>query len=639
MVGTDPVRHGRGADPVLAVLAAAALACLVAVLAARPPVAITVAAAAKPVLRVAFVVLCWQVAARPQIAPAARRFWRTLAAAGVFLAAGNLVGLVTGAETRGDPAGMLAMSLVLLPGILLGGWALLAYPLQVPPSERTRLRLDVATVMCAFLVAAWYMWLPAGSSPDNPAQLALTALGCAVMLVVAYAAVKLLLSGSAPFTPPAGVLLGAGLLVGAWYLFNLLRMRIADVQLLQAGQLTSAFLLPIAARVQYLQMRTRPSGLTTRSRPRYSRLPYLAVAATQLLLVLELWTDGLTLRAWGMVAGTATVTALVIARQNLAFADNARLVDRLDASILQLRQHERRFRSLVQHASDITLLVDATGTVRYASPSLSALLGTPPEQATGTPLADVLQPAEAADVAQLLADARDEPDTSVRHRLQVHDTRGRQRWLEAVATNRLDDSSVSGIVINVRDVTETRLLEQQLRHEATHDHLTGLPNRALLEDRAHRLLAGNDQTPGLRAVLLLDLDDFKTVNDQLGHHAGDRLLVAVAERLRGSVRPTDTVARLGGDEFVVLLAGTTASGAVDTARRIHAALAQPLTIDGHPLAPRVSIGVAFGTREPLDTLLRNADAAMYQAKRQHADIRVHGDDSTGTPAQAGDNQL
>jgi len=317
-------------------------------------------------------------------------------------------------------------------------------------------------------------------------------------------------------------------------------------------------------------------------------------------------------------------------------ADNARLVKSLDRSMLQVRRQEQRFRSLVQHASDITMLINDQGVVAYASPALGPVLGQSPDQAVGWPALDVLRtddrPAVERLVAQLLHDRTGSASTQMR----VRHADGSCRWLELVATSRLDDTSVLGIILNIRDVTEARRLQDQLRYEASHDSLTGLPNRALLFEQAERL----QEEPGQlsKAVLLLDLDDFKSVNDILGHHMGDQLLIVVAERLRNSVRPIDTVARLGGDEFALLLTGSSRSVAISTAQRILDQLKKPVMIEGHSLAAPASIGVAVGSAKPFDTLLRDADTAMYEAKRNQSGLYVIGS-ANPTPAVTNESDV
>ena len=206
--------------------------------------------------------------------------------------------------------------------------------------------------------------------------------------------------------------------------------------------------------------------------------------------------------------------------------------------------------------------------------------------------------------------------------LRLRHRDGGWRVLDVVATNRLDDPAVSGIVLNSHDVTVRKRLEEQLTEQAFHDSLTGLANRALFVDRvAHALTRSRDGQP--IGLLFLDLDDFKSVNDLRGHSIGDRLLVAVGERVRSAVRDMDSVARLGGDEFAVLIEDAAdRSATVDVAQRILDALRAPVEVpadqDGHPaeaITVRASIGVAVSeSGQSADQLMSNADIAMYLAK-------------------------
>ncbi len=159
---------------------------------------------------------------------------------------------------------------------------------------------------------------------------------------------------------------------------------------------------------------------------------------------------------------------------------------------------------------------------------------------------------------------------------------------------------------------ELRRQEQLLRHQASHDHLTQLANRTLFTERTR---LATDTTDGLMTIVMIDLDDFKPINDALGHHIGDAVLVAVGDRLRGCVRPGDTVARLGGDEFAMLLPATSRADGLGIVERITAALTEPVDVHGHLLHVHASTGVATGTPDDPETLLRDADDAMYAAKR------------------------
>jgi diguanylate cyclase (GGDEF)-like protein/PAS domain S-box-containing protein len=205
------------------------------------------------------------------------------------------------------------------------------------------------------------------------------------------------------------------------------------------------------------------------------------------------------------------------------------------------------------------------------------------------------------------------------HRLELRlrHADGRWRWMEAHAVNLLDDRAVDGIVVHFHDISERRVAETELEHQALHDPLTGLPNRALVLDRLGRALARAHRTGLHTVVLFIDVDRFKVVNDSLGHAYGDDLLVAVAARLRAALRETDTVARLGGDEFVVLLEDLSHEGvALEVAEKILEAMRRPFHLAGRELFVTASIGLALSVSESdtAESMVRDADAAMYVAK-------------------------
>ena len=176
------------------------------------------------------------------------------------------------------------------------------------------------------------------------------------------------------------------------------------------------------------------------------------------------------------------------------------------------------------------------------------------------------------------------------------------------------DGAVVAMTGIVRDITDRRRLENDLKHQVLHDPLTGLPNRVLLGDRLEHAVVGAQRSGLPVAVLVLDLDHFKTVNDVAGHAVGDRLLVETAGRLHAVLRPEDSIARLSGDEFVVVCEHTDGAAALEVAERLHAALAVPVTIEGRRFSVTISVGVAVSAALSADTLLRSADAAMYDAK-------------------------
>ena len=284
-----------------------------------------------------------------------------------------------------------------------------------------------------------------------------------------------------------------------------------------------------------------------------------------------------------------------------------------------LTRREARFRSLVQNASDVISIVDATGRIGYISPAVERVLGRPPESWVGRSALDPVHPDDLPAARAALGGLAGRPGATGRGRYRVAHADGSWRWLEVTTTSLLHDPSVGGIVSNIRDVTAQREFEEQLTRQAFHDPLTLLANRALFRDRIEHALATRARARADEVtVLLVDLDNFKTVNDSLGHTAGDALLVAMAARLAGCLRPADTAARLGGDEFGVLLEGATRQQVLATADRVLAAVATPVGVGGAGVSVTVaaSIVVAFGARAGHDAeeLLRNADTAMYAAK-------------------------
>jgi diguanylate cyclase (GGDEF)-like protein len=237
---------------------------------------------------------------------------------------------------------------------------------------------------------------------------------------------------------------------------------------------------------------------------------------------------------------------------------------------------------------------------------------------------DDVHPDDRSTVDRRLADVASSSGSEVAFEYRARHADGSWRTLEAIAKNLLDDLAVGGVVVNYRDVTERKVLEEQLRHQAFHDVLTGLANRSLFRDRLAHALARAVRGGRPTAVLYLDLDDFKAVNDRLGHAEGDRLLVAVGERLRSSTRDGDTVARLGGDEFAIIVEESDPAEAAVTAGRILEAVARPFDLGERQVAARASIGIAIRLADggDADELLRWADIAMYAAKARGGNCHV-----------------
>jgi diguanylate cyclase (GGDEF)-like protein/PAS domain S-box-containing protein len=314
--------------------------------------------------------------------------------------------------------------------------------------------------------------------------------------------------------------------------------------------------------------------------------------------------------------------ALALSLRQRVRKDFARAYQTLTAEVEErkaaeraLRASEERFRSLVQNSSDVISIVDADGGVRYHSESVRRVLGyDPAELVDGDPLS-LVHPDDRERVGRFVAEAALRPGVTAAETWRVRHRDGTWLHSETVAANLLEDPNVRGLVLNTRDVSDRKELEAQLVHQAFHDGLTGLANRTLFTERVEHALAGS--APGDLAVLFIDLDDFKHVNDSLGHAAGDQLLVAAARRLQGCLRPTDVAARLGGDEFAVLLDRVTdAEAAATVAGRVLDTLHQPFGLNGRTIPIKASLGVATGRpgADEADELLRNADVAMYAAK-------------------------
>jgi diguanylate cyclase (GGDEF)-like protein/PAS domain S-box-containing protein len=290
----------------------------------------------------------------------------------------------------------------------------------------------------------------------------------------------------------------------------------------------------------------------------------------------------------------------------------------LAASVLQLVlwAREARFRALAEHASDLVSIVRADGTIRYASPSHQHILGYTAARMQRGKLWEFVHPEDARRVQEAFRSMRPRAGVVEVTEIRMRHAHGVWRTVEVIGNNRLADPTVRGFVLNARDITERKAFEEQLHHQAFHDPLTGLPNRALFAERLDHALARAARHGRTAAVLFLDLDRFKVVNDSLGHEAGDRVLVTVAARLKECVRGEDTVARFGGDEFAILLAELAdASAAVRLAERIIATLDHPFRLGAHDIATATSIGIVRST--PAHTaadLLRDADVALYQAK-------------------------
>jgi diguanylate cyclase (GGDEF)-like protein/PAS domain S-box-containing protein len=305
------------------------------------------------------------------------------------------------------------------------------------------------------------------------------------------------------------------------------------------------------------------------------------------------------------------LTLLVMVRQALVLREDALTRERRAA-----RMVEARYASLIANASDVIMIVAVDGALRFASPASERTLGLSPEAVAGKNLLDLWAGDDGERLKAFLAEVAATRGGTVGP-VELRIERGPNRYvLEIVGSNLTEDPAVQGLALNFRDISERKALEEQLRQLAFHDPLTLLANRNLFRDRVQHSLTLAQRGRHQVAVMFLDVDNFKNINDSLGHDAGDRLLQAVAQRLVKSTRFSDTVARLGGDEFAILLEGIATIAEVESmAASLIEGLEQPFALSETEVRVSASIGVAFSTFETdAEALLSKADIAMYHAK-------------------------
>jgi diguanylate cyclase (GGDEF)-like protein/PAS domain S-box-containing protein len=319
-----------------------------------------------------------------------------------------------------------------------------------------------------------------------------------------------------------------------------------------------------------------------------------------------------------LIGVVLVATLLVVVSQALG----TREVTTLHREVTK-RRFDERLTELVRRSSDMIAICDPQGAIRYASPSAEQLLGVAPAELVGQRFDDVLGP-DAPSLREVFEKVLGAAASEQSVKFSIPQPDGEKRSFKMVIANLCHVDSIRGVTLNIRDISDATRLHDQLHTLAFHDSLTLLANRSLFTDRVHQALRhiADGMTP---AVLFIDLDNFKTVNDSLGHGAGDQLLRAFAHRLVQCTRAGDTVARLGGDEFAVLIDhATSEESAMAVARQVLDVCRQPFDIDGRPLRVGASVGVALSDRvSTVERLMRNADAAMYAAKSRgkgHAEL-------------------
>ncbi len=493
------------------------------------------------------------------------------------------------ARTPGRDSASLIDATIIATGLGVIAWIFLIQPYANDPGLSLGLRvvLTAYPAMDVLLLAATAR-LAMGGGERPPAFILLVAAPVILMITDAIYGLQVL-NGTFQFRGPLDM---------GWMIFY--------------GLMTTAALHPSAA-----QLSDRTA--VPEQRLSYGRLALLAAAsllAPGVIVILSVQVSARHAADFFVAGATSGVLfLLVVARM----AGLLRALSRSVAQVAALQQErgERRFRSLVQNSTNVIMLMDSRGTLDYVSPSLESVAGYEPDSVVGLNLFDFVHPDDLSNVQELVADVISGAEAPATLEWRMKNASGEWRWVEGSARNLLHDPDVESVVINWRDVTERKALESQLTHQAFHDPLTNLANRALFRDRVEHALSRQDRNRAPLAVMFMDLDDFKTVNDSLGHEAGDEVLIEVSRRLHMTLRSSDTAARLGGDEFALLVEILAhPEDTMRVAERLLDAMREPFEVMGRRLSIRASVGIALSVAgdHRADQLLRNADVAMYRAK-------------------------
>ena len=413
-----------------------------------------------------------------------------------------------------------------------------------------------------------------------------------------------------------------GLVACALALGGLIGARLLEAHAAAAGA-TSRFAPPlqvaamaavaVAAHFDYVRAvrRAPPMDAPERASPVAPLVPYAALMlAGYALLVLQ---QGSFDEPAGLIAWVVCISAaLLFARQAIT---TARMV--AIQTGLATRSTEARFNALIRNTGDVIAIVSPDATVTYVTPTAERIFGFAAQDLVGQHLDELVVYDDRARLREFLAQDLAQPGASATMEARVPRGDERERVVEVHGTNMDAEPAIGGRLLNLRDATDRRGAEEQLKRMALHDPLTLLANRSLFRDRVEHAVAVSKRNGRGIAVMFVDLDNFKRINDSFGHAIGDRVLHRSAQRLVKATRNGDTVARLGGDEFAVLLENLIEREAViEIAARVVASLQESLDLPGEgDLRVSASVGVAFlAPDEGVEELMRNADVAMYAAK-------------------------
>jgi len=503
----------------------------------------------------------------------------------------------------------------------LGGGLLLAASLVVRVRSMTVVRdafaaLDAALVTTAGGVLVWALIIepllhaPATSTAERAWSIAHPVVDLVLLAAVARLLFGLETRSASTALMGAGVLLFVTADVG--FVLSQRLDAYAEGGLIDLSFLVAYALIGASAVDPSMASELMPATLTTKLRSTRVTVLLGAALVPPLTLVVQVLRGGDPGVTMLIGPAVATLAAFVFALMRMVALVRS-------VQTRTVKAGEDRFEALVEHSTDVISVVDAEGMISYVSPAFRTALGRQPESYVGSALRRLAHPDDAAGLTAHLFKAAARPrGATSRFETRLLATDGTAREFEVVAANLLDDGVVDGLALTMRDITDRKALAAELSHQAFHDNLTGLANRALFADRVDHALHRRRRDPACSvAVLFVDLDDFKAVNDGLGHDAGDALLRAVGRRIVGCLRAGDTTARLGGDEFAVLLEDDQAPGeAAEIATRILTALRVPVSVGERELSVVASIGVTIATGVSTTVgLLRDADIAMYEAKR------------------------
>jgi diguanylate cyclase (GGDEF)-like protein/PAS domain S-box-containing protein len=547
-----------------------------------------------------------------------RRPWLLISAGLFAVLLGSLTTAIYSVALGSVPSPSLAdvFYLAFYPLIVAG---LLQFPRAVMTrAEAAGFALDaVAVLFGSGMVVTYALLIPAFERANGalPSLIASAALPLGDVLLVFGLVSLVLRRRSLPRDRSIGAL-GAALLllVAADFLYSLQTVDGGEAnQTLQSCLGALSWML--VAWAGYLRLRHKDDGGHEREIEIPSLFAYLVayVAATAGFGVLLLASGDILDTSLGlMILAAVAVTPLLLARQVIALRESGTLHE-LKGS----QETEERFRSLVTNSTDTIFVTDEKTAILYATPSAHSVLGYESDSLCAHSLGELVHPDDLTHMLSLLDNCAAHPGRSLRGEWRMCDCDGVWHFTETVVANLLDDPHVHGFVFTSRDIGERIRFQNELQHQAFHDALTGLANRILFKDRVEHALSRAARKGVDVAVLFMDIDDFKLVNDSYGHVLGDNLLVQVAQRLRGVLRASDTAARLGGDEFAILLEGETdLDEACQVAQRVLRLYDGSFTLDTTRLSVTVSIGVAVsdGSHVSAEELLRDADVAMYSAK-------------------------